>query len=159
MRLKRFACMDPHRRARMDLVLYTFYPHFNIQSEAFAVVVCRLQLSSFIWYLKLQPYNTPTLWVLSGPKPNQNTPCQRCPAIPLWSLPSAPLDKTFSPQLDLLSRLPIGILHICHNHHNRWLCKNIQSSVKFPMGMWKKMLWYCIKCAVFQKVCNFTHIV
>ena len=21
---------------------------------------------------------------------------------------------------------PQGILHICHNHHNCWLCKNIQ---------------------------------
>ena len=26
-------------------------------------------------------------------------------------------------------------LHICHNHHNRWLCKKIQSSVKFPMDV------------------------
>ena len=26
------------------------------------------------------------------------------------------------------------ILHICHNHHNRWLCKKILSSVKFSNG-------------------------
>ena len=34
---------------------------------------------------------------------------------------------------------PSGILHICHNHHNRWLCKQIQSSVKFSNGWWKKL--------------------
>ena len=27
---------------------------------------------------------------------------------------------------------------ICHNHHNRWLCKNIQSSVKFSNGYAKE---------------------
>ena len=30
------------------------------------------------------------------------------------------------------------ILHICHNHDNRWLCKNIQSSVKFSNGYVKE---------------------
>ena len=30
------------------------------------------------------------------------------------------------------------ILHICHNHHNRWLCKKIQSSVKFSNGYVKE---------------------
>ena len=25
----------------------------------------------------------------------------------------------------------VGVPAICHNHHNRWLCKKIQSSVKF----------------------------
>ena len=29
-------------------------------------------------------------------------------------------------------------LHTCHNHHNRWLCKKIQSSVKFFNGYVKE---------------------
>ena len=49
------------------------------------------------------------------------------------------------------SQIPkhISILHICHNHHNRWLCKTIQSSVKFSNGYAKEIA---------QKVCNFTQI-
>ena len=31
--------------------------------------------------------------------------------------------------------------HICHNHHNRWLCKSFESSVNFPQSTWKKVLW------------------
>ena len=34
--------------------------------------------------------------------------------------------------------LPARTLHICHNHHNRWLCKKIQSSVKFSNGYVKE---------------------
>ena len=34
----------------------------------------------------------------------------------------------------------VTILHICHNHHNRWLCKKIQSGVKFLKATWKKMI-------------------
>ena len=30
--------------------------------------------------------------------------------------------------------------HICHNHHNRWLCKRIQSGVKFSKDTWKKLI-------------------
>ena len=70
MQPKRFDSMDPQGGARMDLKLYTVvYSHFNIQPKAFAVVVCSLQLSSFICLLKFQPPKAPTLWVQSG----QNT--------------------------------------------------------------------------------------
>ena len=34
----------------------------------------------------------------------------------------------------------IVILHICHNHHNRWLCKKNQSGVKFSKDTWKKLI-------------------
>ena len=29
-------------------------------------------------------------------------------------------------------------LHICHNHHNRWLCKSFESSVKVSTGYMKE---------------------
>ena len=31
-----------------------------------------------------------------------------------------------------------AILHICHNHHNRWLCKGFESSVKFSTWYMKE---------------------
>ena len=43
-----------------------------------------------------------------------------------------------------------SILHICHNHHNRWLCKNIQSSVKFANGYVKET------ALILNKMCSFT---
>ena len=43
--------------------------------------------------------------------------------------------------------------HICHNHHNCWLCKSFESSVKFST-------WYMKESAlsvIFYRVCNLTH--
>ena len=45
----------------------------------------------------------------------------------------------------------IGILHICHNHHNRWLCKNVQSSVKFSNGYVKENVQFYKKCVTLHK--------
>ena len=42
------------------------------------------------------------------------------------------------------------ILHICHNHHNRWLCKNIKPSVKFANGYVKET------AVILHKMCSFT---
>ena len=59
-----------------------------------------------------------------------------------------------------------GILHICHNHHNRWLCKKNQSSVKFSNGYVKetalilhKMCHFTQKCVIYthSEVFIFTH--
>ena len=65
-------------------------------------------------------------------------------------------------------------LHICHNHHNRWLCKKIQSSVKFSNGYVKetdlilhkmcsftKSEWFTqiLKCVIWYTMCNFRHCV
>ena len=52
-------------------------------------------------------------------------------------------------------------LHICHNHHNRWLCKQIQSSVKFLNGYVKQTKQTALilhKMCSFQ-LCSFTHSV
>ena len=43
------------------------------------------------------------------------------------------------------------ILHICHNHHNRWLCKNIQSSVNFSNGYVK------VTVLILHKKCVILH--
>ena len=40
--------------------------------------------------------------------------------------------------------------HICHSHHNRWLCKNIQSSVKFSKVEGKETY------LILHKMCSFT---
>ena len=57
-------------------------------------------------------------------------------------------------------------LHICHNHHNRWLCKKNQSSVKFSNGYVKETDLILHKMCSFtksewfytnSKVCNLTH--
>ena len=45
----------------------------------------------------------------------------------------------------------LSILHICHNHHNRWLCKNIQSSVKFSNVYVKEA------ALILHKMCNLAH--
>ena len=49
--------------------------------------------------------------------------------------------------------------HICHNHHNRWLCKKFQSSVKMFNGDEKETAQILQKCVVLQKVFDFTQIV
>ena len=41
-------------------------------------------------------------------------------------------------------------LHICHNHHNRWLCKKFQSSVKFSNG------YVTETDLILHKMCGFT---
>ena len=43
--------------------------------------------------------------------------------------------------------------HICHNHHNRWLCKKFQSSVKFSKVERKETN------LISHKMCSFTKIV
>ena len=43
------------------------------------------------------------------------------------------------------------ILHICHNHHNRWLCKNVQSSVKFSNGYVNENVQFYKKCVILHK--------
>ena len=43
-----------------------------------------------------------------------------------------------------------SILHICHNHHNRWLCKKNLSSVKFSNGYVKETV------LLLHKMCSFT---
>ena len=41
----------------------------------------------------------------------------------------------FGPKFVMLATHPLEyILHICHNHHKRWLSKHFQSSVKFSNG-------------------------
>ena len=59
-----------------------------------------------------------------------------------------------------------NILHICHNHHNRWLCKKYQPSVNFLDGYVKetalilhKMCSFTKKCVIYtnSEVCTFTH--
>ena len=56
------------------------------------------------------------------------------PLFPLWSS----------------SRFDSYILHICHNHHNRWLCKKNQSSVKFSNGYVKET------ALILHTMCSFT---
>ena len=65
----------------------------------------------------------------------------------------------------------IATLHICHNHHNRWLCKKIQSSVKFSYGYVKEnalilhkissftkhVIYYTTSKCVVETVCNLSH--
>ena len=43
--------------------------------------------------------------------------------------------------------------HICHNHHNRWLCKSFESSVKFSSGYMKESAL----SVIFYNLCNLTH--
>ena len=43
--------------------------------------------------------------------------------------------------------------HICHNHHNLWLCKSFESSVKFSTGYMKESALSVIS----YRVCNLTH--
>ena len=40
--------------------------------------------------------------------------------------------------------------HICHNHHNRWLCKKNQSGVKFSNGYVKET------ALILHTMCSFT---
>ena len=47
----------------------------------------------------------------------------------------------------------IATPHICHNHHNRWLCKKFQSSVKFYKVERKETN------LILHKRCSFTKIV
>ena len=43
--------------------------------------------------------------------------------------------------------------HICHNHHNRWLCKRLKSSVKSSAKYMKEIALRVF----FYRVCNLTH--
>ena len=55
----------------------------------------------------------------------------------------------------------IATLHICHNHHNRWLCKSFESSVKFSTGYMKESALSVIlftECAILHMVKCFTHL-
>ena len=61
----------------------------------------------------------------------------RGPPLPLF-----PLTRTSFSSTGL-------IVHICHNHHNRWLCKKNKSSVK-------KFQWVR-GSVVLHTDCNFTH--
>ena len=45
-----------------------------------------------------------------------------------------------------------GTPRICHNHHNRWLCKSFESSVKFSTGCTQKSAL----SVIFYRVCNLT---
>ena len=47
----------------------------------------------------------------------------------------------------------ISTPHICHNHHNRWLCKSFESSVKYSKGYMKESAL----SVIFYRVCNLTH--
>ena len=47
-----------------------------------------------------------------------------------------------------------GTPHICHNHHNRWLCKSFESSVKFSTGYMNES---ALSVLFFYRVCNVTH--
>ena len=45
--------------------------------------------------------------------------------------------------------------HICHNHHNHWLCKSFESRVKFSTGYMKES----DLSVIFYSVCNLTHVI
>ena len=57
--------------------------------------------------------------------------------------------------------------HICHNHHNRWLCKSFESSVKLSAGYSKESglsvithrVYNLTQGVVFHSPCNFTQCV
>ena len=63
----------------------------------------------------------------------------------------------------MFSHLPILVTeiveevtpHICHNHHNRWLCKSFESSVKFSIGYMKESALSVIS----YRLCNLTHTI
>ena len=57
-----------------------------------------------------------------------------------------------------------GTPHICHNHHNRWLYKSFESSVKIFMKESALSVFFYRVCniphgVVFHPHCNFTHCV
>ena len=76
-------------------------------------------------------------------------------------LPSLRWEQHFCPRRHPLvgrvqhfDSLPLSTLHICHNHHNRWLCKTIQSSVKFSYGYVKE------NALILHKISSFTkHVI
>ena len=56
----------------------------------------------------------------------------------------------------------LSTLHICHNHHNRWLCKSFESSVKFSTGYMKEsalsVICYSVQSYTIHMVLCFTHL-
>ena len=58
---------------------------------------------------------------------------------------------TTFPSREKRSFKPLYTLHICHNHHNRWLCKKLQSSVKFSNGYVKENVQFYKKCVILHK--------
>ena len=63
-------------------------------------------------------------------------------------------------QFRIFVSLLMGLLHICHNHHNRWLCKKNKSSVKNFQWVRGRNCFDIArtKCGVLQQqqMCNFT---
>ena len=94
-----------------------------------------------LWIEHISEFTIPNLEMLPAIKMLQNCVCLT-DAIPNIQFLSA-----------------ICILHICHNHHNRWLCKKNQSSVKFSHGYVKETaLIIHTMCSFTKKSVSFTQI-